>query len=140
MPTRTRTPKPPRLPAPSEKDVLKGALDLISARRIFCWRNNSGALLNAQGRPVKFGRPGSPDIVGVLPESGRLLGAEAKAGDNRPTAEQAAFLAELQHFGAAAFWFNDLKQLNVFLDAALAGWTFATNASGESVAWPPKEG
>jgi hypothetical protein len=142
MPTPTRN-RQPALPAPSEKDLLKGAKDLISARGVVLLRNNTGALRNAQGRLVRFGRPGSPDLYGAIPASrvlphGRSLWAEAKRPGNRPTPLQAAFLAELQSIGAAAFWFDDLRQLRVFLDAALAGWMFGTDASGESVAWPAK--
>ena len=36
---------------------------------VLAWRNQSGALRNARGQLVRFGAPGSPDIVVIV--SGR---------------------------------------------------------------------
>lgn len=58
------------------------------------WRNNSGTLW-ANGQPVSFGYPGSPDIVGLLPD-GRFLGVECKSKTGRQSSKQKTFEAKVK--------------------------------------------
>lgn len=44
----------------------------------WCWRNNTGELKNPRGVPVRYGCPGSPDILLVQAPHGRLVGIECK--------------------------------------------------------------
>lgn len=75
------------------------------------WRNNTGALRDANGQLVRYGLcPGSSDLIGytsvvVTPEMvGQRLAVfcaiEVKTARGRATAEQVAFLEHLQHAGA----------------------------------------
>jgi hypothetical protein len=87
-----------------EGAVVASCLALLRVFGIFSWRNNTGvASLPGRGgkfRPVKFGEPGAPDIIGILHgDNGRFLGVECKrplgpkggTGGSEQTPEQAAF-------------------------------------------------
>lgn len=77
------------------------------------WRNNTGTLYDRQGRPVQFGLcKGSSDLIGlrsimVGPEHlGQRLAVfaaiEVKSAAGRATAEQAAFIEQVQAMGGLA--------------------------------------
>jgi hypothetical protein len=59
-----------------ESEVLKQCLDYLQMRGIFAFRNNTGALKIGK-RLVRFGMPGSSDILGILP-NGQFLAVECK--------------------------------------------------------------
>lgn len=75
----------------SETELVKACLTVLAAKRIFAWRNNSGALRVGK-RFVRFGEPGSPDIIGILPK-GRFLGVECKIKANPLSTLQEDFRA-----------------------------------------------
>ena len=92
-----------------ENLVKTACLKYLALRGIPAWANNSGMAWLKTGKgfmPVWFGTPGSPDILGVLPGSGRLLCVEAKRparrGDSggRQSAEQRQFEACMAAAGA----------------------------------------
>lgn len=56
-----------------ENAVKAGCLDVLALAQAFVWPNNTGRL-----GYVKFGYPGSPDIIGLLP-GGKFIGVETKA-------------------------------------------------------------
>jgi len=77
------------------------------------WRNNTGTLLDRQGRPVTFGLcKGSSDLIGLRsitigPEHlGQRLAVfaaiEVKSATGRATPEQAAFIEQVQAMGGLA--------------------------------------
>ena len=77
------------------------------------WRNNTGTLRDANGRPVTFGLcPGSADLIGfhtvtITPEMvGQTVAVftavEVKAPKGRPTPEQTAFLDHVTAAGGLA--------------------------------------
>ncbi len=84
-----------------ESIVLDGCLRYLEVRRIYHWRNNTGAVRIAPGRFMRFGKVGSSDILGILP-GGRLLCVEYKAKGGRLSPEQKQFLAEVRELGAFA--------------------------------------
>ena len=51
---------------------------LLSSQSVFCYSNNTGAV-KSSGRFQRYGFPGSPDILGILP-NGQYLGIEVKTG------------------------------------------------------------
>ena len=81
--------KPKRKASSKEAGVLRGCLKQLHSLGLFTWRNNSGTLW-AGGQPVSFGFPGSPDIIGILPD-GRFLGVECKSPTGRQSMKQKAF-------------------------------------------------
>jgi hypothetical protein len=82
--------------------VLDGCLRYLEARKIYHWRNNTGAVQVRPGQFMRFGKVGSSDILGVLP-GGRLLCVECKAPNNgRLSPEQKQFLIDVRNLGALA--------------------------------------
>lgn len=98
----------PARPAPArEIDIQQAILLAIGARPdLRVWRNNVGVATGANGRPIRFGVPGSADILGVLqivPGIGRLTGLEVKAEHGRIRPEQLAWATAMRNVGAACF-------------------------------------
>lgn len=126
-----RTKLPPGLAAATGKRrkgttpegaVLRACLDLLELRRIYAFRNNSGCLPDASGRPVRFGKVGSADILGLLPPRGRLLAVEAKAPGGKLTDAQREFLEGVRAAGGVAVCVSDPAILADILDQLLREW------------------
>lgn len=97
----------------SEQQIQQEIRLKLSRGRTRLWRNNSGALRDERGQLVRYGLcSGSADLIGltqvtISPEHvGQTMAVftaiEVKAPRGRPTAEQEAFLAMVQHFGGKA--------------------------------------
>ena len=65
----------------TEAQVVRACLDYLKLRRIFAFRNNTGAY-KVEERFVRFGSKGSADILGILP-GGRFLAIECKSLNGR---------------------------------------------------------
>jgi hypothetical protein len=100
--------------SPRETDIVRACLAYLRARGVFAFRVNSGAVAGehkGKRRFVRFnGAKGCSDILGVLP-GGRFLAVEAKRPGNRPTADQAAFLAAVSAAGGLALVVHDVAEL-----------------------------
>ncbi len=99
-----------------EGQVLRACLDYLALAKIRAWRNNTGALPDATGRPVRFGLAGSSDILGVLPggrncSPGRFLAVECKAPGGRTTDLQDQFLASVTQAGGLALVVRSMDDL-----------------------------
>lgn len=105
---------------------VQAAVRLEAARRgILLWRNNSGVLPDANGRPVRYGLANdskqanavckSSDLIGIGPD-GRFHAYECKApgwhyrGDARETA-QAAFIQLIVSRGGVARFVTSVGEL-----------------------------
>jgi hypothetical protein len=61
-----------------ESEVQAGIISYLRLRGdFFFWRSNTGTMTKGKSF-VKFGLPGSPDIMGCLAPSGRMFGIEVK--------------------------------------------------------------
>ncbi|MCW2763374.1 MAG: hypothetical protein JWR85_3575 [Marmoricola sp.] len=60
------------------------------------WSNNTGALKN-EGRMIRYGLPGSADILACV--NGRMIGIEAKVGRDAWRPKQQAFAEALNRAG-----------------------------------------
>jgi hypothetical protein len=60
-----------------ESETQKQILDYLALKRIFHYRNNSGAFVDSQKHFYRFGALGSPDIICVI--KGQYVGIEVKA-------------------------------------------------------------
>ena len=78
--------------AVKEGDVLNAVLQYLSIQRIPAWRQNSGALKDARGRLVRFGKKNSADITGIDPKTGRRIEIECKAPGKELREGQGQFL------------------------------------------------
>ncbi len=75
----------------SERQIQRRILLDLSDRGLFVWRNETGAARSMDGkRVIRFGLPGSPDILGLAP-GGRALGVEVKTATGKQRPDQAAF-------------------------------------------------
>ena len=91
-----KKPTIPKLRKSTEKDTQKLILDYLIAKRIFHYRNNSGAFKREDGHFYRFGALGSPDIICVL--KGQYVGIEVKdvrgvQSDNQRKFEQELVIA-----------------------------------------------
>lgn len=93
------------LPA-TESEILTGILGYLQAMRIIAWRQNTGAVKfksdSGRDRFTRFGFPGCPDVLGILP-GGRGLYIEVKKPGGRVRPAQQAFIDAAVRAGALAF-------------------------------------
>jgi hypothetical protein len=105
-----------RVRSKREKDVLAELLRWLSLKGVFCWRNNSGAGTLRSGHFVRFGAPGSADILGLLSPSGRFLAVEVKRPGGRPTERQGAWLEAVRAAGGVAVCASSIEELEAGLN------------------------
>lgn len=84
-----------------EGQIVTDILAYLKAIRIYAWRQNTGAV-KANGRMVQYGKIGSSDILGILPD-GRFLAIECKYGKAEPTEAQRFFIEVINSQGGIAF-------------------------------------
>lgn len=89
------------MPSASEAHVVAAILHRIGERypQARCWRNNTGALRDPTGRLIRFGLPGSADILGLIGPEGRFLAIECKTQRGRQTEQQRKFQAMVERHG-----------------------------------------
>jgi hypothetical protein len=101
-----------------ESELVSFCLQYLTTRRIFHWRNNTGAFggtytRKGDGQTVKrflrFGAPGSPDIFALI--KGRFIGIECKVGDNKQSPDQLAFQKDLERNGGIYWLIYSPEQL-----------------------------
>lgn len=86
----------------SEANVMNDALLALSAAGCLAWRNNTGQLPDANGRPIKFGLcVGSSDIIGIAPD-GKFIAVEVKSAIGQPTDAQLRFINAVRARGGRA--------------------------------------
>ena len=73
-------------------------LNILFERRIYAWRNSTGAL-GTRGHFYQMGKVGSSDIFALLPPNGRFLGIEIKTGADQLRPEQEGFIKNVQQMG-----------------------------------------
>lgn len=86
-----------------EKQAQDQIVKYLKAIGIFCWVSKTGAVYD----PVKKifranSTKGISDILGLLPDDGRILCIEVKSERGRPTPEQRAFIATIRQHGGVA--------------------------------------
>jgi hypothetical protein len=83
---------------PLEREIQAAICQYLDVRKHFWWRNNSGAFTTEHGGFVRFGRPGSPDIIVV--HVGRPYFLEVKRPGSYQSPEQKGFQARAEKVGA----------------------------------------
>lgn len=95
---------------PNEKQIQDTIINWLLLNQIYAWRNNTGmATYETKGkkRAVRYGKTGSADILGILPD-GRFLAIEVKRPGNKPTELQQQFLDDIVDRGGVAFWADSI--------------------------------
>ena len=72
-------------------------LELGSRKDLMIWKNSTGVAV-ADGRHVRYGLKGSPDIIGVI-EGGIFLGIEVKTGSATQSPHQKKFQKRFEQLG-----------------------------------------
>lgn len=117
----------------SEANVLKRLLNTSGQWRAWLFRNNTGALTDAQGRVVRFGLcRGSADAIGwtevdIEPaDVGRTVAVftayETKSRRGRLTPEQTNFLDAVRRSGGIAAEVREGEDINNRLRNAARDW------------------
>lgn len=108
-----------------EKLVQKAIVQAFAAQhRIALIHIDSGGAGHRQGQDRGAGGysgipAGFPDLLGVIPGSGRAVFIEVKAPGRKPTEAQEQFLAVFRSKGAIAFWADSVDSaLEQFREAA----------------------
>ncbi len=81
----------------TENQIQDAILGLLTAMRIFHYRNNSGAYQAEHGSYIRYGAQGSPDIIMVV--NGIYIGLEVKREGEKQKSSQIAFQASLEKAG-----------------------------------------
>ena len=97
-----------------EGRILTDCLRYLKVRGIYHWRNSTGAVQIRPGQWYRFGKVGSSDILGVLPD-GKILAVEVKAKRGRLTPEQREFLETVRGLGGFAVCVKSWKELDLTL-------------------------
>jgi len=64
---------------------------------VMMWRNNTGMIKSADGRFVRFGQPGSPDLIAIA--NGKFVGLEVKTPKGRVSPVQRKWRAACEAAG-----------------------------------------
>lgn len=83
--------------------------------RLRLWRQNTGAAM-VNGRMVKFGLAGCPDILGIMSPSGRFIGIEVKSATGRQSEDQKRFERVFQSYGAVYILARAVADVSAVLD------------------------
>jgi hypothetical protein len=100
-----------------EGRVKAACLRYLEKRGILAWNNPSGCTRIAPDRWLHFGKKGSADILGCLPD-GRFLAVEVKAARGQLSPEQRQFLADIKALGGVAVMVRGWKELDQALRVA----------------------
>jgi hypothetical protein len=112
--------------SPSEHEIQQRIRLACGRGAVRLWRNNTGALVDQQGRFVRFGLcKGSSDLIGlrsvlVTPEMvgqriAQFVALEIKAPQGVVSPEQQAFLRLVQQLGGVAAVCRSIQQAQVVL-------------------------
>jgi hypothetical protein len=113
--------------SPSEHEIQQRIRLACGRGAVRLWRNNTGALVDQQGRFVRFGLcKGSSDLIGlrtvvVTPEMvgqriAQFVALEIKAPQGVVSPEQQAFLRLVQELGGVASVCRSIEQAQAVLD------------------------
>ena len=97
----------------TEKDTQRAVLDYLSAKKIFHWRNNTGAMKTASGGFIRFGAVGSPDIFALA--RGKTFGFEIKDEQGKQSPEQEAFALGMTKAGGEYLVVRNVDQVMAIL-------------------------
>ncbi len=84
----------------AEKETQKAIMDYLAIKRLFYWRNNTGAYASEYKgvrRYIRFGAPGSPDIFVI--DDGKIYGIEVKSEKGVQNENQKEFQYNFENAG-----------------------------------------
>lgn len=91
---------------PTEHETQKAILEYLKLKGHLCWRNNTGASVfpgsNGKKYFVRYGLPGSGDILGVRKGTGQFISIEVKRKGGSLTDTQMQFMNDVVSKGGKA--------------------------------------
>jgi hypothetical protein len=107
--------------SPLEKTIMDNIQLKLGARPdVRLWRNNVGAYKDERGHLVRYGRPGSADLTGLVLPDGVRLEVEVKRPGGKLSEDQQKFAAMTMRFGGIYILATSVEQAEVSLNQALA--------------------
>lgn len=92
-----------------EKVIQRQILDWLKTTGLLHWRQNSGTVFTGH-HMVLLGEEGLPDIVCIVPPSGRLVGLEVKSAKGKLRPKQKEFAERIRSTGGFYFVVRTLQQ------------------------------
>lgn len=86
-----------RMKKEKESDIIAAIMQYLAHRKVFFWRQNTGAFTDARGHFYRFSVSGAPDIIVV--KYGRCIGIEAKTRHGKQSEAQKTFQKQLEQAG-----------------------------------------
>ncbi len=96
-----------------EKFIQKRILNWLDSTGLLNWRQQSGMIM-VGSRAIRIGVEGLPDIIVVVPPTGRLLGLEVKSKNGSLRPAQKAIRARMEASGAV---YRVVRSLQEAMDA-----------------------
>ena len=91
-----------------ERDIQASIIEFLTFKGIFHYRNNSGGAMGKGNHFIRFGTPGSPDVICVV--RGRYVGIEVKRHGGKLRESQEVFRAALEAAGGLYWIFTSLDE------------------------------
>lgn len=98
----------------TEKETQKACLELLESKRIFHYRQNTGAFKGANGGFYRFGVKGGSDVVAVI--DGIYIAIEIKDEKAGQDPDQALFQRALENAGGKYLLVKNIDDLISFLE------------------------
>lgn len=96
-----------------ESDIQKTIIRYLRAKKVFCWRNNTGVAFTDHGR-YSYGAKGSPDILAL--HDGTFYGIEVKRPGGVVSLAQKEFIEKINQaggVGAVVYSVDDVIKLGL---------------------------
>ena len=106
-------------PSVTESEIQRSEKDVLTTHPKVAWFyvTTTGSV-RRRGSYITLGYPGISDILGQL-TNGLLLAVEVKKPGKKPTEVQYEFMLDVVLNGGVAFWVDDPRQVNTFIDEGL---------------------
>ena len=107
-----------------ESDIQQAILEWLAYKRIFHYRNNTGAFpfeYNGKKRYVRFSKKGSPDIYCIVScrKIGIIIGIEVKADTGKQSQDQCEFQREFEAAGGYYCIARSIEDVENYIEYAL---------------------
>lgn len=108
-----------------ERLIQNSILKYLNSQGVFCWKINNGAVWNAKRNCYQANTTmkGVSDIIGVIPEDGRILAIEIKAPRGVVSEDQKWFLEKIKKDGGISFVARSIDDVQRQLIRIMGGGT-----------------
>ena len=97
-----------------ETTIVGSILDYIKTRPdVFAYRNNTGAYRTESGGFLRYGYPGSADIIGVW--NGKFLAIECKTARGKQDIDQVRFQRDIEKCGGLYLLARSWQEVREYL-------------------------